>query len=275
MKKKLFLLVASGLVSLLLAELALRLLWANPYVGSEPDAMVRLYMHHANLELRFERDMIDPEDPWVDFRTNARNYIEPAARFEDPRHTVAFVGGSTTECKAVAEDQRFPARVSTLFEEEGERVNTLNAGVSGNSMPETLNIVANHVIFDRPDVIVLMHAVNDIGVLRRNDGSYASHATHEVEGKAIARLAVQELSVHSSLLGFASSVLTAPTFEPGDRPARTLELDPAPFRARLQVFVSTCQALDIEPVLMTQPLGLTIRNSMTPDWPPVPPLSGP
>jgi hypothetical protein len=53
------------------------------------------------------------------------------------------------------------------------KVNTLNAGRSGNTLHDSINILLNHVIDDRPNIAVLMHATNDIGVLIR-DGNYRS-----------------------------------------------------------------------------------------------------
>ena len=60
-----------------------------------------------------------------------------------------------------------------LLAEQGLKVNTLNAGRSGNTLHDSLNILLNHVMDDRPDFVVLMEASNDIGVLVK-DGNYRS-----------------------------------------------------------------------------------------------------
>src|SRR5437867_8610086 len=94
--------------------------------------------------------------------------------------TVAFLGGSTTECVAVQEDLRFPALVSVLLAQQGLKVNTLNAGRSGNALHDALNNLLNHVINDHPDFVVLMHVSNDIGYLRAGDKDFQSLIGHPV-----------------------------------------------------------------------------------------------
>jgi lysophospholipase L1-like esterase len=79
--------------------------------------------------------------------------------------TIAFLGGSTTACNAVQEDARFPGLVGRLLTEPGISTNGLNAVRSGGTLHDTLNVLLNHVLPDEPDIVVVMHATNDIGVL--------------------------------------------------------------------------------------------------------------
>ncbi len=83
-----------------------------------------------------------------------------------------FLGGSTTECRYVDEENRFPYRVSQLLQNaSGQNVRTLNGGVPGNhSMHSLLNCLSKGLAC-KPRHVVLMHAVNDLGMLSRT-GSY-------------------------------------------------------------------------------------------------------
>ena len=269
-KKKIFLALASTLVSLLVLEVILRGLWTNPYSGTAVEYIVKLRVNHPGLSLKVPRDLIDPEDPVVTYRQDGRGYTKPSFRFEKPDCTVAFLGGSTTECLAVREDLRFPALVSQKFEDKGLRVNSLNAARSGNTLHDSINLLYNHVVQDRPDVVVVMHAVNDAGLLRAK-GGYDSRMGEYVELRTLGKYFVQWTSIKSSLCGLVRYAMTSgrcrrKDFEPDVAESEKAVPDPAPFRARLCVFVDMCRDLNITPVLMTQPLASTCRNAMTPDW---------
>jgi len=268
MKKKLLLVLCGVIVGLLIVEVALWIFWTNPYAGSGADVLLRLRVHPADLNQRVVRTEVDPEVPVVAYRANSRGYLEPAFRFEDPDLTIAFLGASTTECIAVQEQKRFPALVSTLMEETGVKVNALNAAHSGNTLHDSINILLNHVIADKPDVAVLMHAANDTGLLKV-DGDYRSRMGREVSVGDLFRYTVQKVSTRWALLGYVRRAVTLEDIsrvDPGGAYNTARVQDIEPFRARLEVFVASCKAFGIVPVLMTQPVVGTITNKLTPQW---------
>lgn len=263
------LVVALG-VSLLLAEGLLRLLWANPFAAEDPERVLVLQLQHANADQRWNRAQIAPDDPKTRFRTDARGYLLPSRRFQRPHATVAFIGGSTTECSAVREDLRFPALVSTLLEKRGLKVDTLNAGRSGNTLQNGLTNLVEHIVDDRPDVVVVMHVANDVGVLTTGDGTYPrKEVTSGV--RAGLRGALQLAARHSSFVGIVRQVSTISRLEPkatnfaASRFAGAKVPDARPFEARLRAFIGVCKGFGIVPVLVTEPLA-TVRTSLTPDW---------
>ena len=264
--KNILLLLFSSLFVLLLIELGLRLTWSNPYAQSGTDKMLRIKIQHKNLRQTFNRKFIDPENPKVLFRTNQRGYIEPASRFADPDFTIAFLGGSTTETSAVDEEKRFPYLVSKLIEKEGLRVNSLNAARSGGTVHDSLNILLNHVIVDRPDVVVLMHAANDIGVLKSDD-DYSTRMGQSVSVANIAKFGFQIGSSKSSFVGLLRKAVTFSGFYANDGADYSTHIDVIePYRSRLKIFVGICRAFGITPVLMTQPVAGSIKNKLSPDW---------
>ena len=155
------------------AEICLRIAWHNSYAGASPNAIYKLRLQNANRDSVVSRRQIDASVPEVHFRTDDRSYVLPSFQHEKPDATVAFLGGSTTECIAVQEPLRFHAQVSDLLGEKGLKVNTLNGARSGNTLHDSLNILLNHVVLDKPDVVVVMHVTNDIGVLD-GDNEYRS-----------------------------------------------------------------------------------------------------
>ena len=103
---------------------------------------------------------------------DSAGFIEPARRHEKPDITLAFLGGSTTECALVLPHNRFPDLAARKLEAAlGLKVNGLNAGMSGNNSMHALALLVGKVLPQRPDFVVLMEAVNDVGVLSAH-GSY-------------------------------------------------------------------------------------------------------
>jgi lysophospholipase L1-like esterase len=257
-------------VALVLAELATRLLWNNPYAGTGADWIVRIPVNHPGLDMQVGRRLATDDDSLVPYRQDARGYTRPSFRFADPDFTVVFLGGSTTECIVVREELRFPALVSTGLEAHGLRVNALNAARSGNSLHDSINLLFNHVLRDEPDVAVLMHAVNDAGILR-SQGDYHQAMARSVRPRDVAKYMAQWASARCALGGLIRYVATVgrgrrKAFELSASEQERVIPDPAPFRARLGIFVEMCRAFGITPVLMTQPLAWTCRNRLTPGW---------
>lgn len=265
-------LVGSTVFALLVAELMLRCVWHNPYAHEEPDRIVKLRLQHANADHRVNRSEIDAGRPIIPFRVDDRSYIRPSFQHANPDCTIAFLGGSTTECCAVDEALRFPALVSTKLAEIGVKASTLNAGTSGNTIHDSINILLNHVVEDTPDIVVLMHACNDIGLLS-SSGSYASRSGQHVSWSKVARAAAMKLTNYSSLVGITRQVLKEHThFVPTDPSA--LEARPAvaaseridgAYEKRVRAFIRIARAFDMQPVVMTQPISNHFTE-LTPDW---------
>lgn len=252
----LLLLLCSSSVAIVSAEMTLRLAWQNPYASELHPTVLPLPLHPPLMDLRIRRRRLGLEP--TRFRTDARSYVLPSARFARPDATIAFLGGSTTACKQNQERLRFPALVSALLEARGLRINALNAGRAGATLADSVHVLINHVVVDRPDFVVVMHAVNDIGHLRRY-GSYTlvRHISVRTAGQALLR----RLSAELSLAGLARWVTFADVPGPDDSRVRFAfdsQRHPLPteaFAKRLRLLGAAAQAFGIEPVVMTQPLG--------------------
>lgn len=100
------------------------------------------------------------------FRIDENGFIMPSKIHPDPQLTLAFLGGSTTECAYVDEENRFPYLVGRLLEKKtGLRTDSYNAGKAGNTSLHSLDVLLNKVIPVKPDVAIMMHNVNDLAVL--------------------------------------------------------------------------------------------------------------
>jgi lysophospholipase L1-like esterase len=252
------------------AEVGLRVLWENPYAGEDPDQLLKIAIQHPGANSWIDRSAFDTEIPRVRFRADDRAYIEPARVHADPQVSVTFLGGSTTACNAVREELRFPALVGSLLSERGIRTNGLNAARSSGTLHDSLNVFLNHIVQDEPDIVVVMHATNDIGILKQERG-YARRSGAPVAVLDLAKWSLQILSGHSSLVALARRA-QVPTERRGGfdameekNAADQPKVPTDPFRARLETFVESARSFGIEPVLMTQPLSSS-RNALTPDW---------
>ena len=213
--RRLLFVVLSALGTWVFCEASLRLFWHNPYRYEVPEHVLRLPVNHARTDHVVDRSAIDPEQPRVRFRTDERSYILPSRRFDRPDATVAFLGGSTTECMVVQEELRYPARVSYLLEKKGLKVNALNAGRSGNTTHDSINVLLNHIIEDKPDVIVLMHATNDIGVLSVAK-SYRQRMGQTESFSHPIRFVLQKISSNFYFMGLLRKVATTERQRPAE-----------------------------------------------------------
>ncbi|MDA1014477.1 MAG: SGNH/GDSL hydrolase family protein [Planctomycetota bacterium] len=269
-KKQFALLVAGTCVGLLTAEIALRLVWHNPYREESLDRIVRLRLRPANASRSINRQLINADQPLVEFRIDDRSYIRPSFQHAAPVVTIGFLGGSTTECFAVQEHLRFPALVSSRMDENGFAVNTLNGARSGNTSHDSINVLLNHMIQDRPNVVVMMHACNDAGVVG-GLGSYGSRMGNVVSISDIGRQLLKRFSSDSYFGGLLRNLainadrnIAIQNPGPRDHINASAALD-GEFRKRLRVFTHICRDFEIEPVLMTQPLSSKL-NSLAPSW---------
>jgi lysophospholipase L1-like esterase len=269
--RRFLLVLAATILTLALCEVGLRMAWHNPYRREAPDTILKLALHHPRTDHRLDRSAIYGTGPTTALRTDDRSYILPSFQYPDPDLTIAFLGGSTTECSAVLEGRRFHALVSNLLAKRGLRVNTLNAARSGNTLHDSLNVLINHVVEDRPDVVVLMHAVNDTGLLAAGQG-YRPRMGREAGLKDVARWCLQ---VASQNLQWAALARQALTWQPlrrtgghaaGDSASRQEAIQEIEqFRRRLISFVRLCRTFEITPILMTEPLAPSF-NALTPAW---------
>jgi hypothetical protein len=100
------------------------------------------------------------------FRTDSTGFLLPNNNHTNPDHKIIFIGGSTTECMYVTENNRFPYLVGQLIEEKTNKlINSYNSGVSGNNLIQSFDLFLNKLIPMNPDIIVISHAINDYATL--------------------------------------------------------------------------------------------------------------
>lgn len=207
---------------------------------------------------------------------DAQGFIRPSQIHDHPEVVLAFLGGATTECLKVPELSRFPYLTGRIIEQEtGLRVNSYNAGKSLNNSLHSLNILLNKILPLKPDIVVVMHNLNDLTTLIC-DQSYWSQDTLSspltvnkpglVNGLAQAlRIGAQRLIPHlfwelqNNWRWFTERPPHSSELRTGAADPKVLDQTSlvGRFKKNLQTFINICRARRITPILMTEPQRLT------------------
>jgi len=193
------------------------------------------------------------------FATDKNGFLQPSLTHDNADLTLAFIGGSTTECMYVDADKRFHDVVSRLLSNDTRKVNSLNAGVSGNDSLNSINAYLNKVVPIKPDIAFLMHNINDLSTLL-HEGSYWNYNDYRspiiYEDKSLKAFIKTVLPNSFELLYRVKSKLTGPVDEFAYDRGKTKILDEQLiyqlFEENLEIFISISKAKGIKPVLMTQ-----------------------
>jgi hypothetical protein len=215
-------------------------------------------------------DQLKPKPKDYSFRTDENGFIMPSKIHDKPDLAIVFLGGSTTECLRVDEENRFPYLAGRSIEKNiGLKTNSYNSGVFGNNSLHSLNILLNKVILLKPDIVVMMHIFNDLSVLLHegtywNDNVYRS-TIYKARPSDILRKIKDSTIPHlyyklNGIFNFnITSRVENDEFQFNRK--RKINIDKehilGEFRMNLQTFINICEARNITPVLMTQQNALT------------------
>jgi lysophospholipase L1-like esterase len=210
-------------------------------------------------------------------RVDRQGFIMPSKVHEHPDLTLVFLGGSTTECVYVEEQNRFPYLAGRLLEKQtGLKVNSYNAGRSGNNSLHSINILMNKVVNLKPDIVVMMHNINDLAILMYEKTYWNTNPsrsplqerlpTFKTVGQDLRQtfylvrdLTFPYLSRELKKIFAFGSKGKGDEFrqERGKKITIDQDLLVREFSLNLQTFINICRARGIIPVLMTQPSRLT------------------
>ena len=197
---------------------------------------------------------------------------------------IIFFGGSTTECKYVEEDKRFPYLVADKLEKkDGLLLQTLNGGVSGNNtMHSLLNSIVKGLEI-KPKFMVLMHAVNDVALISKeqaywrgpkskvfiNEGKIIKDPTFiyflfkQVKKILIPNIWLQIRHVVSAKIDDTGNAdeWASSRNNPKANYSDVEQVLAEDFSSALKSFVAVSRAWGIEPILMTQFNRILISDS--------------
>jgi hypothetical protein len=207
-------------------------------------------------------------------RTDARGFMLPYNRYEKPDLSLIFLGASTVACIYVEEENRYPYLVGQfLAQKTGKKITSINSGVGGNNSLHSLDILLNKIVPVRPDVVVMMHNINDLVTLIYDRTYWSQNPTRSpivnfsfyknLTGlKALSTLARDMYipNLHAATRILSKKIFGKKVKDPDDEFAsirgKKLTVDEtailAEFKMNLNTFINICRARHITPVLMTQ-----------------------
>jgi len=206
-------------------------------------------------------------------RIDSDGFIVPSKKYANPDMSIVFLGGSTTECRYVAEERRFPYLAGALLEQQtGMKINSYNAARSGNHSLHSLNILLNKVVPLKPGIVVMLHNINDLVVLLYESSYWNPNSSKPVifdinkeidanffriiRDRYIPNLAAAMHNFDRSLRSLWKSGKKS-NDEFAKIRGKHLVVDKSgmieQFEINLQSFIFLCKARNIIPVLMTMP----------------------
>ena len=204
-------------------------------------------------------------------RIDNNGFIMPSKKYSDPDISIVFLGGSTTECRFVEEENRFPYRTGLLLEHRlNLKINSYNAARSGNHSLHSLDILLNKIAPIKSDIAIMMHNINDLSILLHEKSYWNKSKSRSVifdmndevvsnffrimRDRWIPNLAAAMRNFDRSLRSLWKSDSKANDEFAGTR-GKPITVDKSAmvkqFEMNLQSFIYLCKARNIIPVLMT------------------------
>jgi lysophospholipase L1-like esterase len=148
-----------SVIALLLLEILLRI--HNPFLARIKGNRIVLV---TKRQYHIRNDIIPQLDPVITVTRNSVGF-----RGQDPpadlasKLSIITVGGSTTMCFFLSDDQTWTARLEKLLDPSFKDLWVNNAGLDGHSTYGHLVMLEDHVARLRPKVVIFLIGKNDIG----------------------------------------------------------------------------------------------------------------
>jgi lysophospholipase L1-like esterase len=201
---------------------------------------------------------------------------EPPKNFADWL-TIVTVGGSTTECYDLPEDQTWPQQLEDKLRQGFKRTWVNNAGFCGYSSFGNIILVQDFLVKLHPKVLIFLVGINDVGVsgAREYDTRLKSLNFRSLERMLASLANYSELAAASLNIYryyFPKSVMAVAAQDMGeidlksygklvvtpDRQQAIIKLHREeylkPFGERITELITLSRAHGMEPVLLTQPV---------------------
>lgn len=217
----------------------------------------------------FDAEAGFPPRPVV-IRVDEEGFVRPSRIHAQPDLVLAFLGGSTTECRAVPEDHRFPYLVGRCLEKALHApVNSYNAARSGNNSLHSLNILLHKLLPLHPDIVVMMHNINDLIALVYEKTYWNQNSSRRVMVEVRPTLVGHVRGFFQIIREHTIPHLYAALKGLGERGGAEHNIDEfrhlrgrkvemkrdlllREFRSNLHIFIDLCRTRGSAPVLMTQ-----------------------
>lgn len=226
---------------------------------NEEDRSLHLREHTPSVKtyVQQKKNFFNISDQYIHkdylFRTDKDGFICPSKIHNKADLNIVFIGGSTTECMFVDEEYRFPYLTGRILEDTTKKkINSINAGVSGNTSQHSLiNLIGKVFALNNLDIIVMMHNQNDLFTLF----IYGTYYEKKGERKIYKYNNIDEVKNPDDEWKEFRGKEISYDFE------RMKNL----YSENLKMFIYMCKAKNITPVLMTM-VSRSLKNSNNIEW---------
>jgi hypothetical protein len=212
-------------------------------------------------------------------RIDKNGFIIPSEKYLHPDISLVFLGGSTTVCHYIDENLRFPYLTGVLLENKlGIKINSYNAGRSGNNSLHSIDILLNKILPINPKIVVMMHNINDVTTLVYEHSYWNNNPSKSViidmnkeittnylrimRDRIIPNIATQFRLISNKIKdSIVSDHVSDDEFAQIRGKAITIDKTEAieQFEMNLDIFINICRARKIIPVLMTMPSRIKVN----------------
>ena len=258
-------------VALLLLEALLHIY--NPFQSRIKGNRIVLV---TNKTYHIKNNIIKSLDPEVTVTRNSLGFrgANPPADF-DKELTLVTIGGSTTQCFFLSDDQTWTARLGQRLQNNFQPLWINNAGLDGHSTHGHIVLLEDYIVPLHPKVALFYVGINDvaIGSLGQFDVENVKSGLHFDSPQAF----VKSLSAYSEVVSLGLNMYRSFTaYQAGlthhqvdltkqgyldiseETEKKYLEKNTGPYlkgyEERLKRLIDTCRKAGIEPVLVTQPM---------------------
>jgi lysophospholipase L1-like esterase len=267
----LLLMMGGIVVSLLLLELLLH--FYNPFQARIKGNRIVLV---TNKTYHIKNNTIKSLDREVTVTKNSLGFrgANPPADFAN-RLTLVTIGGSTTQCFFLNDDQTWTARLGQRLEGPLEPFWINNAGLDGHSTYGHLVLLQDYIVPLRPKVALFLVGANDVAASALSDFDvenvrdglqFTSTRAFIKSLSAYSEVVSLFLNMYRSLTAYQAGLihsqldltrqgyLDVPEEQQKQFIAKHTGKFLQDYRGRLQRIVEICRSAGIEPVFVTQPL---------------------
>ena len=194
----------------------------------------------------------------------------------DKLKKIFFVGGSTTEMPGIKEKNRFHCSLNRKFKENGLNLIAKNFGVAGNHSMHSNIILLTKLVPLKPDYIVLMHNINDISVLSKGvnywndntDSGIFTSSNGKLEAKYQFAKEIKDFLIPNIwiILKNNFNFTIEPKLIKVSDPNINFKNAALHYKKSLKTFIAISRAMDITPIIMTQPSGFQSDSKEFFNW---------
>jgi lysophospholipase L1-like esterase len=255
-------------VALVLCEIVLRIY--NPFTNFTKQGKLILPAHQKTV---FENKWIAQLDPEINYSRNSLGFRgpEPADSIHK-LNSIICIGGSTTECRFLSDDQTWPYLLQQKLKDSVPDLWINNAGIDGHSTFGHLLLLKEYILKLKPKYVLLLTGVNDVETQKPESfDEMNENKIHFTSIKSFLKSVLNKTEIGATVFQFYAIKLAykkglihkevdfknlPDTLLPPAYMQQQLELQ-QPFlnayQKRLQEIINLCSANNIKTILLTQP----------------------